>query len=76
MVFTIYGHGGHLGHVTLIIYTIYFFFISHFPWRLHMEFGFGGQAVSEKMFKNNVHNRTCLKPQGLGQTNPWDQNVS
>ena len=35
-VFTIYGHGGHLGHVTC---TIYVHFLSHCPRRLHMEFG-------------------------------------
>ena len=37
MVFTIYGHGGHLGHVT---WTIYIKCLSPFPWRLHMKFGF------------------------------------
>ena len=36
-VFTIYGHGGHLGHVTLTIYTN---FCSPFPRRLHKKFGF------------------------------------
>ena len=36
-VFTIYGHGGHLGHVTWTIYTN---FRSLFPLRLHIEFGF------------------------------------
>ena len=36
-VFTIYGHGGHLGHVTWIIYTN---FRSPFPRRLHIKFGF------------------------------------
>ena len=35
-VFTIYGHGGHLGHVTL---TIYINFRSPFPRRLHIKFG-------------------------------------
>ena len=35
-VFTIYGHGGHLGHVTL---TIYINFLSSFPRRLHIKFG-------------------------------------
>ena len=37
MVFTIYGHGGHLGHVTQ---TIYINFLSPFPRKLHMKFGF------------------------------------
>ena len=36
-VFTIYGHGGHLGHVT---WTIYANFRSPFPRRLHIKFGF------------------------------------
>ena len=36
-VFTIYGHGGHLGHVT---WTIYISFRSPFPMRLHIKFGF------------------------------------
>ena len=35
-VFTIYGHGGHLGHVT---WTIYINFCYSFPRRLHMKFG-------------------------------------
>ena len=35
-VFTIHGHGGHLGHVTL---TIYITFHSLFPEGLHMKFG-------------------------------------
>ena len=34
-VFTIYGHGGHLSHV-----TIYINFLSPFPRRLHIKFGF------------------------------------
>ena len=36
-VFTIYGHGGHHGHVTR---TIYINFRSPFPRRLHIKFGF------------------------------------
>ena len=35
--FSIYGHGCHLGHVTL---TIYINFLSPFPRMLHMKFGF------------------------------------
>ena len=35
--FAIYGHGGHLGHVT---WTIYINFRSRFPRRLHIKFGF------------------------------------
>ena len=36
-VFTIYGHGGHLGHVT---WTIYKNFGSPFPRKPHVKFGF------------------------------------
>ena len=36
-VFIIYGHGGHLGHLT---WTIYINFHSPFPTRLHIKFGF------------------------------------
>ena len=36
-VFTIYGRGGHLGHVT---WTIYINFRSPFPTRLHIKFGY------------------------------------
>ena len=35
--FSIYSHGGHLGHVTL---TIYKNFHSPFPRMLHIKFGF------------------------------------
>ena len=35
-VFTIYGHGSHLGHVTCIIYIN---FLSYFPKRFHIKFG-------------------------------------
>ena len=36
-VFTIYGHSGHLGHVT---WTIYIDFRSLFPRRLHIKIAF------------------------------------
>ena len=36
-VFTIYGHGGHLGDVT---WTIYINFRSPLPRRLHIKYGF------------------------------------
>ena len=45
---TIYGHGGHLGHVTC---TIYVNVISHLQRGLHMKFhidwssGFGGEDI-------------------------------
>ena len=47
-VFTIYGRGGHLGHVT---WTIYINFGSPYPRRLRIKFGFdwpsgfGGEDV-------------------------------
>ena len=40
-VFTIYGHGGHLDHVT---WTIYINFLFPFQGRLHMKFGFDWQS--------------------------------
>ena len=36
-VFTIYGRGGHLGHVTQILRIN---FRSPDPWRFHMKFGY------------------------------------
>ena len=36
-VFTIYGHGGHLGHVTKMPQSL---FRSPYPRRLHIKFGF------------------------------------
>ena len=39
-VFTIYGHGGHLGHVTQMPRTKYRF---PYPRRLHIKFGFDRQ---------------------------------
>ena len=41
-VFTIYGHGGHLGHVT---WTICINFRSPFPRRLHIKFGFDWPSI-------------------------------
>ena len=35
--FTVYGCGGHLGHVT---WTNYINFYSLFPWRLYLKFSF------------------------------------
>ena len=37
----IYGHGGHLGHVT---WTIYINFLSPLPRRLHIKFDFDWQS--------------------------------
>ena len=43
--FTVYGHGGHLGHVTQMPRTN---FRSSYLRRLHIKFGLIGQAVLEK----------------------------
>ena len=45
MVFTIYGHGGHVGHVTSIIFTKFHF---HVPKSLHTKLDKNGPVVSEK----------------------------
>ena len=48
---TIYGHGGHLGHVTQMPRTN---FNSPVPWRLHTKFGVDWPCViviEEKMFE-------------------------
>ena len=44
-VFTIYGHGGHVGHVTLLICIS---FHSHSPLRFHMSLVLNGPTVSAK----------------------------
>ena len=65
-VFTIYGRGCHLGHVTWIIYIN---FCSPYPSRLHMKFTLICQAVSEKkMFENNDH--IHVYSPGVGTDNP------
>ena len=51
-VLTIYEHSGYLSHVTWIIY---FNFRSLFTRGPHIKLALIGQAVSEKMFKNNSH---------------------
>ena len=65
-VFTTYGHGGHLGHVT---WTIYINFPSPFPRRSTCYLALNGQMVSEEeMFENNgyVH----VNSPGAGADNP------
>ena len=47
-VFTIYGHGGHLGHVTQMSRTN---FRSPDRWRLHMKFGFDWPTILERSLK-------------------------
>ena len=46
-VLTIYGYGGHHGHVTWTIYTNFCFFFQR---RLHMKFGLS--FSEEKIFEN------------------------
>ena len=54
MFFNIYGHGGHLGHVT---WTIYINFRSPFLRMLHMKFALIGPAVSEEKIFEIVDGR-------------------
>ena len=68
-VLTIYGQGGHLGHVTCIIYIN---FLSHFLGKLHINLGLIGQAVSEKMFENNYY--IHVYSPGTGADNPLGSN--
>ena len=41
--FTIYGHGGHLGHVTSIM-SSEFYFLVHVPESFHTKFGSDRQS--------------------------------
>ena len=52
-VFTIYGRGSHLGHMTQMPRTN---FCSPYTRRLHIKFGFDRQAVSEKKMFEIVDN--------------------
>ena len=45
LIFSIYGHGSHLGHVTQLIYTNFHY---HSPISFHMNFGSNHPTVSEK----------------------------
>ena len=54
-VFTIYGRGGHLGHVTQMPRTKY---RSPYPRRLHIKFGFDQPSVSEKKIFERWGRRT------------------
>ena len=47
MVFTIYGHGGHLGHVTRIMFTNFHFLV---PETFIQNFVQNGPVVSEKIW--------------------------
>ena len=62
-VFTIYGRGGHLGHVTQMPRTKY---RSPYPRRLHIQFGFDRPSVSEKkMFEIVYDGRTDAGSMGI-----------
>ena len=61
-VFIIYGHGGHLGHVT---WTIYINFLSPLPRRLHIKLALIGQTVSEEKTFEIVNGRTTT------DAGPW-----
>ena len=67
-VFTIYGCGGHLGHVTC---TIFKYFLFAFQRRLNIKFALIGKAVLEKkIFENGGH--IHVYSPGAVQTTPWD----
>ena len=48
-VFTIYGRGGHLGHVTQMLRTN---FRSPYPRKFHLNLALIGQAILEKIFEH------------------------
>ena len=72
-VFAIYSHGGHLGHVTLTIYTN---FHSLFLKMLHIKFGFdwpSGFRVLRRCL-NIMVIHMYIAP-GQGQKTLWVQNI-
>ena len=58
-VLTIYGRGGHLGHVTQMPRTN---FRSPFPRRLHIKFGFDPASGGREMFEHCGRRRTDAGP--------------
>ena len=61
---------GHLGHVT---WTIYIYFVSAFPRRLHIKFGFDWPSgLREKIFKNGGHKHVYSSR--AGADNPLGSN--
>ena len=71
--FAIYSHGGHLGHVTLTIYTN---FHSLFLRMLHKKFGFDWPSG----FREEDVSILCMVIYmyiaiGQGKTTPWAQNI-
>ena len=72
-VFTIYGHGGNLGRVTLTIY-IYMYFVSAFLRRLHIKFGLDWpRDLEKKIFENGGHIHV-YSPRA-GADNPLGSNI-
>ena len=65
-VFTIYGPGSYLGRVT---WTIYIYFLSAFPRRLHIKFGFDGPSGFREKSLKLVVIYLYIAP-GQGQTTP------
>ena len=51
MVFTIYGHGGHLGHVTSIMSSDFPFLV---PESFHKKFGSGEEHILKGFYHINV----------------------
>ena len=71
-VFAIYWHGDHLVHVT---WAIYIYFVSTFPRKRHIKYGFDCQAVLEKkIFENGGH--IHVYSSGAGAETPWGQFLS
>ena len=68
-VFSIYSHGGHLGHVNLTKLTIYINFLSPFPRMLHMKFGFDWPCGFRGEDVSLLWKYMYIAP-GQGQTTP------
>ena len=71
-VFSIYSHGGHLGNVTLTIYTN---FHSLFLRMLHKNFGFDWPNGFREEDVSILWSYTCIIALAQGQTTPWAQNI-
>ena len=71
-VFSIYSHGGHLGHVTL---TIYIYFLSPFPRTLHMKFGFDWPSGFRGEDVSLLWKYTCIYTVAPGQGQTTSQGL-
>ena len=69
--FAIYSHGGHLGSVTLTIYTN---FLSLFPRMLRIKLGFDWPNSFCERCLNIMVIYMYIAP-GQRQTTPWGQNI-